>query len=110
VPSTFINITGDFKTNCYLRDSDGCADDSGARITRLFIGAQQCLMIDSITSELYQDVTQNLIRCKVNNMEVGYLRASMLVSNSFGRAFLSQSINYVSPDEHVYNFHTYPGK
>ena len=109
LPGTFIDVKGDFKTACYLRDVDGCADDSGARITRLYIGGQQCQMINSTSNELFQEVTSSFIRCKVENVEVGYFRASMLVSNEYGRALTSLAISYVSPDENVYNFQTYAG-
>ena len=52
IPGTFVEIKGDFKTFCFTRDVDECADDSGARITRVYVGGQQCQLIDRITSEL----------------------------------------------------------
>ncbi len=110
LPGTFLSISGDFKTYCYLRDSDGCADDSGARITRLFVGSQQCQLINTTSNELFQEVTQNLIKCQFQKNEVGYHRASMLVSNEFGRALTSKSLAYISPDQHIYNFQAYAGK
>lgn len=66
-------------------------------------------MINSTSNELFQEVTSNFIRCQVENVEVGYFRASMLVSNQYGRALTSLAISYVSPDENVYNFQTYAG-
>lgn len=51
-PGSFVEIKGSFKTSCFLRDTDGCADDSGARITRVYVGGQQCELIDPNTSEL----------------------------------------------------------
>ena len=52
VPGSFVNVMGDFKTACYLRDTVECADDSGLRIARVFVGGQQCEMINPETSEL----------------------------------------------------------
>ncbi len=52
LPGTFVDIGGDFKTYCYTRDTDGCSDDSGARITRVYVGGQQCQLIDKTTNEL----------------------------------------------------------
>lgn len=109
-PGTFVNVEGNFRTACYLRDSDGCADDSGARITRLYIGGSQCQMINTTSSELFQEVTQSKVYCRIEKAEVGYFRASMLVSNQYGRADTSQYIFYVSPDENLYNFQSYAGK
>jgi hypothetical protein len=109
LPGTFLSISGDFRTYCYIRDSDGCSDDSGARITRLFVGGGQCNLIDPVTSELYQAVTQNLMKCKFEKNEIGYHRVSMLVSNEFGRARNSKYIAHISPDEQIYNFQTYAG-
>lgn len=109
-PGTFVNVEGNFRTACYLRDSDGCADDSGARITRLYIGGSQCQMINTTSSELFREVTQSKVYCRIEKAEVGYFRASMLVSNQYGRADTSQYIFYVSPDENLYNFQSYAGK
>jgi len=52
VPGTFVTLNGDFKTACYLRDTPECADDTGSRIVRVYVGGQQCEMIDPATSEL----------------------------------------------------------
>ena len=52
LPGSFVNITGDFKTFCYTRDVDGCSDDSGARITRVYVGGQQCQLVNMLTNEL----------------------------------------------------------
>ena len=92
-----------------MRDTDGCADDAGARILRLYVGGQQCEMINSTSSELFQAVTSSSLRCQLNKPEVGYFEASMLVSGQYGRAKTASNIFYVSPTENVYNFQTYAG-
>ena len=52
VPGSFINITGYFHTICYLRDRPGCADDRARRISRVYIGAQQCDLVNQTSNEL----------------------------------------------------------
>lgn len=109
LPGTLVSVEGNFRTGCYLRDVEECADDSGARITRLYVGGQQCQMINTTSNELYHEVTQYLIKCYVNKPEVGYFRTSMLVSNQYGRSETSKDVFYVAPDENLYNFQTYAG-
>ena len=70
IPGTFVDIAGDFKTNCYLRDTLECADDAGARISRIYVGGQQCILINSTSSELYHAVSKSLIKCKLDKPEV----------------------------------------
>ena len=107
LPGSFIDIRGNFKTHCFLRDSDGCADDAGARITRVYVGGQQCQLIDPKTSELFQDVTRKHMKCRLDKPEIGYFRATMLVTNEYGRSKNGDQMSYVSPDENIYNFQTY---
>jgi hypothetical protein len=38
---------------------------------------------------------------------VGYYKASLLVSNQYGRSVTAENIFYISPDENVYNFQTF---
>lgn len=107
LPGSFIEIRGDFKTHCFLRDSDGCADDAGARITRVYVGGQQCQLIDPTTSELFTQVKRKYMKCRLDKPEIGYFRASMLITNEYGRSINDEKMSYVSPDENVYNFQTF---
>ena len=50
------------------------------------------------------------MKCKLNKAEVNYFLGSMMVSNEFGRSRTNQMINYISPDENIFNFQTYAGK
>ncbi|CAF0710276.1 unnamed protein product [Brachionus calyciflorus] len=107
-PGSFVNINGDFKTYCYTRDVEECSDDSGARISRVYFGGQICNLIDPVTNNLYGEVTQNRITCKLEGSEINVFNASMLVSEQYGRSLTSRDAFFVSPDERIYNFQSYP--
>lgn len=107
LPGSFIDIRGDFKTHCFLRDTENCAGDAAARITRVYVGGQQCQLIDPTTNELFQNVHRSHMKCRLDKPEIGYFRASMLVTNEYGRSKNLDKMSYVSPDENVYNFQTY---
>jgi len=87
---------------------DGCSDDSGPRITRVYVGAQQCQLINSTSNELYQIPTHRSLKCMINKPEIGYFTVSLIVSNEFGRsAVKGWNLFLVSPNEIIYNFNTY---
>ena len=104
-----MTVSGDFKTYCYTRDLDECADDSAVRITRVYFGGQQCEIVDPFTNEFYFNLTQYQLICRLNKPEISFYNASILVSNDFGRSLSAASTFYVSPDENIYNFQTYAG-
>ncbi|CAF0756351.1 unnamed protein product [Brachionus calyciflorus] len=108
VPGTLITINGDFKTSCYTRDEDGCSDDSGARISRIYFGGQICNLIDPSTNALYQPISQTSLKCKLEGSEINFFNGSVLVSEQYGRSLTSRNAYLVSPDEKFYNFRTYP--
>ncbi len=47
--------------------------------------------------------------CQVIKPEVNYYKASILVTNQYGRSLASPNTFFVAPDENVYNFQTYAG-
>lgn len=111
-PGTLVDLTGDWYTDCFLRDNDtnlDCADDDVPRIRRIYMGAQQCQMLNQTTGELYQGVERNKLRCQVNKPEIGYFNASVLVTNNYGRTFPSLSTFQVSPNNDLFMFQTYAG-
>lgn len=107
-PGTLVKITGDFKTSCYTRDVDSCGDDSGQRISRIYFGGQICNLIDPTTNDLYQNVTQNELVCRFEGKEINYFNSTILVSEEFGRSKIVPQNFFVSPDEQIYNFNSYP--
>ncbi len=56
------------------------------------------------TNQLYQNITQNSIRCKLDRSEVGIYNASVLVNGEFGRSTTSNTAYYITPDEKPYNY------
>ena len=110
-PGSLVTLRGNFMTLCYTRDEladeDDCADDNGARITRIYFSGQLCNLIDPNTFLLYQNLTRNTLVCKLEGQEVNMFNASVLVSEEFGRSLASSSIFYISADEKIHNFESY---
>lgn len=57
------------------------------------------------------------MRCRLDKPEVNYFRASIIVTNEYGRSMLLRNkdgerrvLLYVAPNERLYNFETYAGK
>ncbi len=59
------------------------------------------------TNQLYQNISQNAIRCKLDRSEVGIYNASILINGEFGRSLTSNTAYYITPDEKPYNFLSY---
>lgn len=110
-PGSMVTLRGNFMTLCYTRDEladeDDCADDNGARITRVYFSGQLCNLIDPNTFLLYQNLTRNTLVCKLEGQEVSTFNASILVSEEYGRSLASSSIFYISADEKIYNFESH---
>lgn len=106
-PGSMVTLNGDFKTFCYTRDEDPCADDTGARISRIFFNGQHCNLINPATNLVYQNLTTQTLLCKLEGNEVNLYNATVLVSEEFGRSLASPSIFYISADEEIYNFESY---
>ena len=66
-------------------------------------------MIDPVTNELYDNITTNALKCKLDSTEINVYNTSMLVSEEYGRSQTSRSAYLITPDEKIYNFQTYPG-
>ena len=62
------------------------------------------------TNQLYQNITQNAIRCKLDRSEVGIYNASVLVNGEFGRSLTSNTAYYITPDEKPYNYLSFARK
>ncbi|RNA24183.1 fibrocystin-L isoform X1, partial [Brachionus plicatilis] len=106
-PGSMITLKGDFKTLCYTRDEDPCADDAGARISRIYFNGQLCNLINPDTNLVYQNLTTDTLLCKLEGHEVNVYNATILVSEEYGRSLASSSIFYISADEKIYNFESY---
>jgi hypothetical protein len=74
---------------------------------RIYFGGQTCNLIDLNTNQLYQNISENAIRCKLDRSEVGIYNASILVNGEFGRSLTSNTAYYITPDEKPYNFLSY---
>ncbi|CAF5019692.1 unnamed protein product, partial [Rotaria magnacalcarata] len=48
-PQSLIKLAGSFKTACYSRDVDGCAQDNNPLISRIYVGGHLCNVIDPIS-------------------------------------------------------------
>ncbi|CAF4818423.1 unnamed protein product, partial [Rotaria socialis] len=48
-PQSLIELAGSFKTACYSRDVDGCAQDNNPLISRIYVGGHLCNVIDPIS-------------------------------------------------------------
>lgn len=106
-PGSMVTLKGDFKTLCYTRDEDPCADDAGARISRIYFNGQLCNLINPETNLVYQNLTTDTLLCKLEGHEINVYNATVLVSEEYGRSLASSSIFYVSADEQIYNFESY---
>ncbi|CAF0814130.1 unnamed protein product, partial [Brachionus calyciflorus] len=106
-PGSMLTLTGDFKTLCYTRDVDPCADDSGSRISRIYFGGQTCNLMNPLTNDVYQNLTTDTLVCKLEGHEVNLFNATVLVSEEFGRSQSPPSLFYISPNDKIYNFMTY---
>lgn len=106
-PGSMITLNGEFRTLCYTRDVDPCADDTGARISRIYFGGQICNLLDPLTNDVYQNLTENTLLCKLEGHEVNYFNATVLVSEEFGRSLADRSIVMASSTDTLYNFVTY---
>lgn len=106
-PGSMVTLSGDFKTLCYTRDEDSCADDSGARISRIYFNGQICNLINPATNLFYQNLTTSTLLCRLEGHEVNMYNATVLVSEQYGRSLASPSIFYISADEQIYNFESY---
>lgn len=106
-PGSMVTLKGDFKTLCYTRDEDPCADDTGARISRIYFNGQHCNLINPDTNQVYQELTTDTLLCKLEGNEVNFYNATVLVSEEFGRSLASPSIFFISADDQIYNFESY---
>ncbi|RMZ96657.1 Fibrocystin-L [Brachionus plicatilis] len=106
-PGSMVTLKGDFKTLCYTRDQDPCADDAGARISRIYFNGQLCNLINPDTNLVYQNLTTDSLVCKLEGHEVNVYNATVLVSEEYGRSLTSPTIFYITADEQIYNFESY---
>jgi len=106
-PQSLLQLTGSFKTSCYSRDVEGCAQDNNPLISRIFIGGHLCNLVDSSTGETYANVSSISLQCNFEGTEVGVFNVSMLISNEYGRALVSPSLYRVSATETLYNIQSY---
>ena len=58
----------------------------------------------------YQPNTNNFLYCNLEKPEVAYYKATILVTNQYGRSLALPNIFFVGPDQSIYNFETYAGK
>ncbi|CAF0819146.1 unnamed protein product [Rotaria sp. Silwood1] len=106
-PQSLITLIGSFKTLCYSRDVDGCAQDNNPLISRIYVGGHLCNVIDQSTGLIYANVTDSRLICKFEDNEVGLFNISMIVTNQYGRSLTSSNLYRVSADENLYTFQSY---
>ncbi|CAF3592631.1 unnamed protein product [Rotaria sordida] len=106
-PQSLITLTGSFKTSCYSRDIEGCAQDNNPLISRIYVGGHLCNVIDQSTGSIYTNVTSTSLTCKFEDNEVGLFNISMIVTNEYGRSLTSSNLYRVSADENLYTFQSY---
>ncbi|CAF3637436.1 unnamed protein product [Rotaria sp. Silwood1] len=106
-PQSLITLTGLFKTACYSRDVDGCAQDNNPLISRIYVGGHLCNVMNPLTGSIYTDVTDTSLTCNFEDNEVGLFNVSMLITNEYGRSLTSSNLYRVSADENLYTFQSY---
>ncbi|CAF3431137.1 unnamed protein product [Rotaria sp. Silwood1] len=106
-PQILITITGLFRTACYSRDIDGCAQDNNPLISRIYLGGHLCNMINPVTGDTYDNVTDTSLKCNFEGTEVGIFNLSMLVTNEYGRSLINSNLYRVSAMGDLYAFQSY---
>ncbi|CAF3954248.1 unnamed protein product [Rotaria sp. Silwood2] len=106
-PQTLITISGLFRTACYSRDIDGCAQDNNPLISRIYLGGHLCNVINPVTGDIYANVNNTYLKCNFEGTEVGIFNLSMLVTNEYGRSLVNSNLYRVSATGDLYTFQSY---
>ncbi|CAF4432640.1 unnamed protein product, partial [Rotaria socialis] len=106
-PQRMVSLSGDFKTNCYLHDDDGCRESNVSVISRVYVGGQSCDLVDSERGEYYSNLSNTDLQCHFKSNEVGIFNVTMLVSNNNGRSASDSSLYRMSGTGQIYHFDTY---
>ncbi|CAF3664415.1 unnamed protein product [Rotaria sordida] len=106
-PQTLITISGLFRTACYSRDIDGCAQDNNPLISRIYLGGHLCNVINPVTGNTYANVNDTSLKCNFEGTEVGIFNVSMLVTNEYGRSLVNSNLYRVSATGDLYTFQSY---
>ncbi|CAF4003686.1 unnamed protein product, partial [Rotaria magnacalcarata] len=106
-PQRMVSLSGDFKTNCYLHDDDGCRESNVSVISRVYVGGQSCDLVDSERGEYYSNLSNTDLQCHFKSDEVGIFNVTMLVSNNNGRSSSDSSLYRMSGTGQMYHFETY---
>jgi hypothetical protein len=65
-------------------------------------------LINPETNDFYAPITRNSLTCKLNGKEVNKFNATILVNEDNGRSIVAANKYFISPDERIYNFLSYP--
>ncbi|CAM4958724.1 unnamed protein product, partial [Rotaria socialis] len=106
-PQSLIKLAGSFKTACYSRDVDGCAQDNNPLISRIYVGGHLCNVIDPISGATYTTANDTALICFFEDNEVGLFNITMLVTNEYGRSLARSNLYRISADENLYMFQSY---
>ncbi|CAM4931088.1 unnamed protein product, partial [Rotaria socialis] len=106
-PQSLIELAGSFKTACYSRDVDGCAQDNNPLISRIYVGGHLCNVIDPISGATYTTANDTALICFFEDNEVGLFNITMLVTNEYGRSLARSNLYRISADENLYMFQSY---